>query len=165
MDRLVVGDHVRTGHSSYSEVFTFTHKITEGFFEFVQLSTQSGHTLRLSPTHLIYLNGKLTAARNAKLYDKVVIYDGSSSSIQSIERVQDLGLFNPHTRSGNLMVNGILVSSYTTAVAPLTASVLLLPERIVTQLGQHSILGVYQFHPPALFRWARDQFFSQDLVS
>lgn len=130
MDKIEIGDRVLTGKNGYSDVFMFTHKIRQGLFDYVQINTEAGNTLRLSMGHYLYLNGRLAAASTAKYGDVVTLANGQSSLIDSVKSVKATGLFNPQTLDGDIVVDGIIASTYTTAVEPSLAHSLLCPLRL-----------------------------------
>lgn len=54
---------------------------------------------------------------------------GIEDDIVSIERVTEIGLHNPQTLDGNIVVNGIVATTYTEAILPPIAEALLAPVR------------------------------------
>jgi hypothetical protein len=64
----------------------------------------------------------------------------SSSNYSSILR---LGLFNPHTMDGDLVVDGIHTSIYTAAIAPSLAHSILWPIRMLFSLGLDVLNGSF----------------------
>ncbi len=53
----------------------------------------------------------------------------------AVSQARDSGLFNPHTMQGDIVVNGIKTSSFTTLVAPALAQSLMWPVRMLYSLG------------------------------
>lgn len=129
MEELQLGDRVMVAPGLYSDVFMFTHKLSDVVHEFVDLSTVSGAKISLTKGHYMYLNGVLTAASNAKVGDSVELGDGSIDDVVSVELSTRRGLFNPQTVHGDVVVDGIRASTYTTAVEPHCAHALLSPLR------------------------------------
>lgn len=129
MSDLVIGDVIAVGDGEYSEVFMFTHKLSDVQETFVQLSAAAGQRIRLTPGHFIPINGVYTPAHAAKVGDVVQLADGVTSSIVAVDTVVDTGLYNPQTAHGDIIVNGVRASTYTTAVAPAAAHALLSPLR------------------------------------
>jgi hypothetical protein len=136
MDRLQIGDKVMTGPNIYSDVYFFTHSDNTIISTFVKLSTKSGLSLLLSPCHYIYTNNRLVAASEVKETDTLLTVNDPNDAIVSKEIVTEMGLYNPHTLNGNIMVNGVLVSTYTTAVNPYVAHMLLFPVRVLYNIGK-----------------------------
>lgn len=128
MESLQIGDEVRTGVDSFSKVFMFTHRLTKGMYSFVRVRMELGRELTLSPTHYMYVNGRLAAAHTVKVGDRVDTVDGADK-VEWIEHEQLRGLFNPQTLDGDIVVNGVFASTYSRAVAPGAAHALLVPLR------------------------------------
>lgn len=119
MEELSVGDRVLSSVGLYSEVFGFTHKLprTESFREFMKLVIgENEFLLRATASHYIYLNGNLRAAGEARIGDFVNLGDGRMAAITSVEKEMDHGLYNPQTIHGDIVVNGVVSSTYTQAV-------------------------------------------------
>jgi desert hedgehog len=129
MDELSVGDRVKAGNNLYSDIFMFMHKIPAVRTIFVVIRTFSGQTITLTPGHFIYLNNALVDSASAKVGDKIYLGSGAVSVVSSVSRTVEAGLYNPQTLHGDIVVNGIIASTYTTALAPGTAHALLLPLR------------------------------------
>ena len=141
MDQLAVGDHVFVGSGLFSEVFMFTHKLKDVRQEFVSVTTVSGNALRLTPGHYLPVNGIYVPASHAKVGDTVELANGELSQINSLERVSDIGLFNPQTTQGDIVVDGVRASTYTTAVELKMAHALLAPLRFACdQFGLRTTL-------------------------
>lgn len=135
MADLAAGHSIRIHETArFSKVFAFSHKQHAGLHEFVRVTAESGRSISLSPSHYMYANGKMVAARAVKVGDKLRTIDGPSV-VKTVERVKDFGLVAPHTMHGDVVVNGIVASTYTTAVHPHLARFLLAPVRMVVNLG------------------------------
>lgn len=130
MAYLKIGERVAVGNGHFSDVIMFTHKLNDASFRtFVRLHTKS-HKLRLTPGHLLYVNGKLIAASQVRVGDFVELSNGTASLVNSVDKVQARGLYNPQTRYGDIIVDGFRASTYTMAVSPAAAHALLSPVRI-----------------------------------
>jgi Hint module len=127
MDELNVDDRVRVGASEFSPVFMFTHKLNEVVNTFIQLHTASGHSVSATPGHYLYINGDLAPASSIKVGDMMTTADGEATRVVQVSRVLGSGLFNPQTVHGDIVVDGIMSSTYTTAVAPSIAHKVLAP--------------------------------------
>lgn len=137
MSELVLGDRVRVGPKTFSDVFMFTHKIKTGNFDFVRIATMSGNSLHLSSGHYLYVNGHLTAAKSVKMGDSLRLADGSATRVSQISSASRQGLFNPQTLHGDIIVDNIAASTFTMAVQPSVANMLLSPMRAL-----YSLFGV-----------------------
>lgn len=131
MDELIVGDCVRVGPNQFSEVFMWTHKLDNVLSEFVNLEIECGQVLTLSPGHYVPTGGELIPAHKLRKGDKVTLASGRQCSISRTFRSLHRGLFNPQTIDGSIVVDGVVTSTYTTAVQPKLAHVLLAPLRML----------------------------------
>jgi Hint module len=129
MDALRVGDRVRVGAQGFSDVFLFTHKLAEVRSVFVVLRTASAHVARLTPGHYIYANGALVAAGGVRVGDELTLGCGARSRVMSVS--VEGGLYNPQTLHGDIVVDGVVASTYTTAVSPVLGHAWLAPLRAV----------------------------------
>lgn len=155
MRHLVAGDRVKIGADSFSDVFMFTHKLPDLVSPFVRLETASGKSISLSPGHYLYAGGSLVAADAVQMGDELTLADGSQSRVVSIVEEHKRGLYNPQTLHGDIVVDGVVTSTYTTAVQPSFAhSVLLGPARALyrAQLGRW-LNGLLDAGASRLVRW------------
>jgi Hint module len=129
MDELAVGDIVKVGPKLYSKIFMFTHKLKEVEDEFVEISTASGAALVLTGGHYIPVEGSLVPAGSVRVGSLVQLGDGQSDVVTLTRMVSGSGLYNPQTLQGDIVVNGIIASTYTTAIDPLYAHAVLAPFR------------------------------------
>jgi preprotein translocase subunit YajC len=135
MDKLHIGDRVLVAPGQYSEVYLFTHRLPEAMAEVVKLSTDGAKQLRLTPNHYVYVNGTLAAAHVVQPGDKVTLADGTQAAVVNVTREMANGLFNPHTLHGDVVVDGIITSTYTQGIAPGLAHAALWPVRALYQAG------------------------------
>lgn len=134
MSALKIGDRVRTGPNSFSPVFMFTHKMPETSFAFVSLRTASGASISLTKGHYIFADGRLVAASEVAVGSTVTLASGARDTVVSIGSKAGKGLYNPQTVDGNIVVDGILTSTYTTAVEPALAHAILAPFRFLSRV-------------------------------
>ncbi|CAN8072463.1 unnamed protein product [Agarophyton chilense] len=124
-----IGDRVLVAPETYSPVFMFTHKLADVRHSFVHLHLSSGHQLSLTRGHYLYVNGHLSAASTVNNGDTLKLADASFAQVTRVSSVDATGLFNPQTVHGDIVVNGVLASTYTTAVKPNMAHAFLAPLR------------------------------------
>lgn len=130
MDSVQVGDRVKVANGEFANVFMFTHKMADAKFNFLRLNTVSGEAITLTPSHVLPVNGEYVAARDAKVGDSLELADGTISQINGIATVEEFGLFNPQTVHGDIVVDGVRASTYTSDVCPSFAHALLTPLRM-----------------------------------
>ncbi|PXF40238.1 Protein hedgehog [Gracilariopsis chorda] len=144
LTELKTSHRVHVGHGHFSDVFFFSHRSHDAkvLHNFVQIRTVRDDVLTVSAGHYLYVNGRMVAANRVKANDTLTRADGSDVLVDHVGRVKRAGLFAPHTLHGDIVVDGVLVSTYTTAVHPGVAHyVLLAPLR-----AAYALLG----------RWAVD---------
>ena len=124
---------------TYSDVYMFSHRLSATRSEFVRI-VAGQNELMLTPNHYLYVNGKLAVASTVKVGDKVKGKDGAALTVTSVSSTWAEGLYNPHTLNGDIVVNGIQTSTYTSDVAPSLAHAVLWPVRMLYSLG-HSVVG------------------------
>lgn len=134
MRQLRIGDRVQASSAAdgtplFSTVYLFSHKDAEARSEFVEATFDNGWQLRLSPGHYMLIDGGLVAAGNVGV-GKCLTSD-RNVCVMSVRRVRDVGLFNPHTMDGRVVVDDVQVSTFTTAVAPAAARGILAPVRLL----------------------------------
>lgn len=158
MRAVKLGHQARVSLNTFSPVFFFSHRdeSPDTFHDFIQISTQSGHTLRLSPGHYVHTaSGQLVQASSIRTKKHALILaNGMASVVTDVRKISARGLYAPHTIHGDIVVDGVLVSTYTSAVNPWLAHyVLLSPVRILFRLGLHvKISNLFRNGAPHLAR-------------
>lgn len=143
MRDLRVGDEVLAGGGAYSKVFLFTHADSEARSQFIRLETRDGKVLLLTASHYVWRNGHFAQARTVMVGDRLLLSPDSRTRsatygfVTSVSTVQARGLYNPHTVRGDIVVEGILTSCYTSTVVPDAAHSLLSALRALHQIGLH----------------------------
>lgn len=131
-----------------SPIVLFSHREGTIITDFVELTTSSGSIVSLTPGHYLSVNDRLQAAGRVKIGDKVILSSGHRSEIVYIRTVQKRGLYNPHTADGRIVVNGIVLSTYTAALSPALAHALLAPVRTIARISvdysSEALLGYVQ---------------------
>lgn len=134
MDEVLIGDEILVGPETFSKVFMFTHRDSGVRFSFVEIESFSGRKLRLTSGHFIYANELLVEAASVVAGDDIVLSSGETDKVVRVDRVTDVGLFNPQTLQGDILVDGVRTSTYTRAVSASIAHGLLVPLRYVHRL-------------------------------
>ena len=121
MDALKIGDSVQIADGTFSKVYSFGHKASTQRTKYLQVfsaSMDKGRPLEISPEHLIYTHDaskntwKLVPAGDLNAGDSLLSANNRPSTILWIREVERNGAYAPLTMSGNLLVNGVLASSY-----------------------------------------------------
>lgn len=152
MDELEIGDRVLTGidehgQQSFSEVFFFSHQDKTVISTFLRIRTFNHRMLEVTPSHYLYVNGSLSTAKTVRVGDIIDFSNGTVTRVERVEHSRRQGLFNPQTIHGNIVVNGVRISTYTSAVQPVVANALLTPFRALHQCNMNWSAGVRRwFH-------------------
>jgi len=142
---LPAGSTVRVGAGAHSDVFGWSHRQTGGRHPYVRLTHGDGaaaaaaatRDLLLSPGHLVYANGVRVPARDVVVGDALTT-PGTATGVSRVVAVGTavaVGKVNPHTLHGDVVVDGVLVSTYTDALHPAVAHALLAPARTAYRAG------------------------------
>ena len=142
MDTLKVGDRVMVGNNKSSEVYMFSHRLEDIETTFIKITTSVGD-LMMTSGHYLYVNGHLATAGTVKIGDSVVSESGESVIVVGVSQERSTGLYNPHTMDGDIVVDGIITSTYTEAIAPTLAHSLLWPVRMLYTLGYDIVNGMF----------------------
>lgn len=139
-----IGDIVETGYGRYAPVFSWTHKQEVSYrrYTYVQVHTSRDKLLELTPSHYVYIFDRkhLIPAGEIRPGLRLISEDGSPLEVLNVTRkVFNGGLYNPHTLHGDIVVDGVLTSTYTTAVAPRSAHALLAPLRALYLIAKDTL--------------------------
>jgi Hint module len=135
MVSLSIGDRVHVGSGMFSPVFMFTHRLESESSQFTVLETDSGRSLSLSRGHYVYANNVLVPAKEIFIGDYLRLGSGAVTRVVNVAVTRGKGLFNPQTELGDIVVNGIVSSTFTTALDPGLAHILLSPLRLLSRYG------------------------------
>ena len=131
MSHLQVGDSVQVGTGVFSPVFAFTHRTEDVWSQFVRVGTDTGHELLLTASHYLYVDGDVLAPAHTVVPGQLVqLGNGTLARVKTVGRQSAQGLYNPQTIHGDIVVNGVRASTYTTAVPLCTAHSALWPLRL-----------------------------------
>lgn len=130
MGELRVGDRVSVGNG-FSDVILFTHREATSRWSFLRISTSSRTSLSVSAGHYLYMHdGTLTTAESIQVGYILRAKGGVGTFVTGVEKICEVGLYNPQTMCGDIMVNGIVASTYTKTIHPILAHwILMTPVR------------------------------------
>ena len=122
MKDLVIGDRVLTATSNnnfqFEPIYAFGHRNEKKKIEFLAIyMADSSVPLEVSDQHMIFLDdtvsdiGHPVEAGSIRVGD-VLRGDSMARKVTKILKVQKEGIYAPLTRSGTLVVNGVVASSY-----------------------------------------------------
>ena len=115
----------------------FSHRLVDAEVAYVELETAGGATLHLSGGHYLPVNGgRLVEARTVRVGDNVTLgASGAAAPVLAVRSARKGGLYNPHTLHGDIVVDGVLTSTYTAAFSPTLAHAALAPLRALYRAG------------------------------
>lgn len=137
MEELALREKVAIGRGEHSDVYFFGHRSENDVAEFVTIvHDRSARRLRLSPMHYLYVNGALQTAQTVQVGDRLRGDNGSDDvKVTSVKMEKARGLYAPTSLHGDLLVDDVIVSSYTSAIHPGLAHKLLHPLRLMYRYG------------------------------
>ncbi len=163
MAQLRIGDEVEVGAGEYSSVYIFTHREESKMYEFVELATESGARLRLTAGHFVYADGVLKRADEVRVGESVRDRDNRPSRVSAVGLVVDKGLYNPQTLHGDIVVEGVVASTYTHTFDRSVAHAMLAPMRAAHgwlgtkcagfEKDDHLVMRLFRF----VRRWAMSE--------
>ena len=110
MSELTIGDKVMAGNK-YETVYSFGHRNTEMYTEFLQIFAGDVMAAELSEDHMLFVEGRAFPASAIKVGDQLDLVDGSAE-VTKIVTVGREGAFAPFTDSGVINMNGVVASTY-----------------------------------------------------
>ena len=116
----------KNGERAFEEVFMFSHRDGWTSATFITLTTASGASISATPGHYLWaagapdgshlMHGLWTLARAADVHVGDCLMSecegGCSRVVRRALTVQQ-GLFNPHTKSGSIVVDGLAATTFT----------------------------------------------------
>lgn len=128
-----VGDEVLVAPGTFSKVFMFTHRVPTARHAFLTITAEAAtlrrHSISLTHGHFLYINGLAAMAASVALGDKLLLGSGVEARVVAVQCALLDGLYNPQTLHGDIVVDGVLASTYTKTVEEVTAHSMLAPLR------------------------------------
>jgi len=157
MKDLRIGDVVRTGPATFEPVFYFSHRDFDATgADYVEIVLEDHSSLTLTANHLLpVVGGDLLPAGEVRAHEtQLFSSQREPKTVVQINMVAARGLFNPHTASGEIVVNGVTASCMTTYLPRSVATLLLLPERMIYEKFGFSLYGsLLDVHRPPVIDW------------
>lgn len=129
IDSLGLGDTIQAGPGIQSRVFAFTHRDASALHVFTRATTASGGVLEASHGHYVYIDGEPRPISELRVGHELTRESGEKDMVVQVAKEYGRGLYNPQTLHGDIVVNGFVTTTYTTAVEPTLAHVALAPLR------------------------------------
>lgn len=114
ISKVSIGDSVLVAGGEFEPIYSFGHRNVEGSAEFLQIHTSNTFAhLEMSRDHMIHVEGKRwVPSSSIQVGDSVVVADGSLAIVTAVQTITRTGVFAPFTKSGTVVVNGIVASSF-----------------------------------------------------
>ncbi|XP_015588467.1 tiggy-winkle hedgehog protein [Cephus cinctus] len=175
LDQLRLGERIAAldarGNLLYSEVIAFLDRSPKERRQFLELTTESGHVLTLTPAHLVPVQGKAAVfAARVQQGDRILVRDDDVRNnemnqlnqlnqlnqinqinenlrwdrVARVELVLKEGIFAPLTTEGTLLVDDVVASCYAVVDSQMIAHYAFLPLRILNNLksGIHRLASL-----------------------
>jgi len=108
IDALKIGDYVRAGKDQFSRVYSFLHLDHDVEADYLQIHAEGlKPPLELSPEHMVFVKNAPVPASQLMVGDML-----GQNKVSEIKSVKRRGAYAPVTESGDIVVSGILASSY-----------------------------------------------------
>ena len=121
MTELQVGDKVRSGEDSFSEVYFFSHQLPKVMTTFVQITTHTTHKIEMSPKHFVVTSKNCNSKTEHMYAQDVEIgmcvlskekHGMALSRVIQKSLIRGEGLYNPFTMDGLIVVDGVQASAH-----------------------------------------------------
>lgn len=161
MSDLTLGDMVQVAGYKYEPIYSFGHYKAETWATFLQIHVKEDDNwmidgpLELTSAHLVLtdMNGFVPAS-SIKVGDSIMMASfGSTSSsltaaivVNSINKVTRKGVFAPFTKSGTIVVNGIIASSFVAFQNSATLKIGTFDTGVPYQYMAHAFEGPHRFY-------------------
>lgn len=169
----------KDGAPVFSPVILFTHRLPKVSAKFVKITVDNRTSVMVSEGHYVPVfrihksepvtpsgslanstnqnwrsSSQLVASRDVRPGHWLSVRSGRLARVTRVDyNVRNVGLFNVQTTSGYVVVNGVMMSTYTTAVRVPTAHALLSPLRLMSSLTERRCVLYVLKDMCSSFRW------------
>jgi hypothetical protein len=136
MDTLRIGDFVRVADHQFSQIYSFSHIDKELVAEYLQFFSGNAHNepLEVTPDHMIYVSkGQIVRASQVRVGDQLLGMDHPVTEVRSIQR---RGVYAPVTFAGEIIVSGVVASSYVSLLDTIPPSIM--------NTASHVMMGLHR---------------------
>jgi len=111
MDSLKIGDYVLAGKDQFSRVYSFLHLDRNVKADFLQIHAEGLETpLEVSPDHMVFVKSARFPVRASQIkVGDMLVGENKVTQVKSVKR---RGVYAPVTETGDIVVSGVLASSY-----------------------------------------------------
>ena len=136
MHGLRVGAIVSAGAGRTTSVYGFSHNSRQVLHRFVSLHTANG-TLSATSLHHLHTGRGVIPAGDVRVGDTLQMESGEFAPVLRVGTRYAHGLYNPHTLTGTVVVNGFVASAYTGHMNQKAAQALLVPFRALHTINKN----------------------------
>ena len=111
MKDLAIGDVVKVAGGKFSQLYSFGHYDQDVEASFISIHAGLEKPLVVSGDHMVFVEGRAVAASAVRPGDKLSLVDGFAT-VKAIKNVNAVGVFAPFTKSGTIVVDGVVASNY-----------------------------------------------------
>uniref|UniRef100_A0A0K2V032 Hedgehog protein n=1 Tax=Lepeophtheirus salmonis TaxID=72036 RepID=A0A0K2V032_LEPSM len=165
LNSLDIGESVLSinanGDFEFSPVIMFLHKDPNELRKFLLISTSSGHSLKVTPSHLLINSLDLNSvifAHDLNIGDNILIQTSRAnleySTITDISVVYEKGVFAPLTKNGNIFVNGVFASCYAVIDSQSLAHFAFMPMRVKWNVFPRAWEEIEEYHSNGIHPYA-----------
>ena len=113
MKELKIGQSVMTldkeGSPAVTTFLGWLHRDTNLETEFLEITTEDGHKITLTPTHIIMVNSDMKLASHVVVGDLLTNKTGAPIAVTSITRLLTTGVYSPLTMTSTILVCCIII--------------------------------------------------------
>ena len=173
MKDLKIGDKVLCNNTDFSEVIAFLHYQPTEIAVYLTLDTEQGSSITISANHLVFtaispesssMKVQPLLAGEIKEGDSLIVCDEqnqpATSQVTKIHTVQKQGVYAPLTRSGVIVVDGVMASCYASFHSHDLAHVAFAPLRLYSSISKGPPQPKEGIHGYAMSLYKTVKFFS-----
>lgn len=160
---LQVGERVLardgTGRLVFDEVYMFGHRQSAAYGLFTRIHTEK-HAVSLTENHFVFVvnecGERCVPAKDVKVGDVLHVRSGeclNMSRVTKIAHVYEEGLYAPFTKTGTVVVDGVLASCYIDVLPHDTCHRLLWPVRLLYSVSPAALDTINEVYPSTCVPW------------
>lgn len=144
MESLNIGDYVRVANGEFSQVYSFGHFDKTAPTDYLQFFSDDGDNspLEITADHMVYVSsGDVVRASEVKVGDQLLGHDNKVAEIRTVKRY---GVYAPVTFTGDIVVSGVVASSYVSLLETVSARIVNKASHIT--MGMHRLVCKFDFN-------------------
>lgn len=115
LEDLHVGDYVLSGGNRFETIYAFAHQNRHKGADLLAIYTSGGHSpLEISSRHMVFLDqSNIPVPADSIKVGDVLRGSDTPRLVTKIDPIRKKGIYAPLTKSGTIVVDGVVASSYT----------------------------------------------------